>query len=88
LDLLILMRFLFKKHTLKQGKHELVYQVNRLQGKRTKERGMARNKIQRQERKRSSLASIARKKGMMMTIAGNCIQRRDKSGSKRGKGGK
>jgi hypothetical protein len=42
------MRFMFKQHTLKQGKHELVYQGNRLQGKRTKERGMERKKIQRQ----------------------------------------
>jgi hypothetical protein len=25
---------------------------------------------------------------MMMTIVGNCIQRRDQSGSKKGKGGK
>jgi hypothetical protein len=79
---------MFKQHTLKQGKHELVYQGNRLQGKRTKGRGMERKKIQRQERKRSSLASIARKKGTMMTIAGNCTQRRDQSGSKKGKGGK
>jgi hypothetical protein len=41
-----------------------------------------------QERKRSSLASIARNKGMMMTIVGNFIPRRDRIGSKRGKGGK
>jgi hypothetical protein len=82
------MRFMFKQHTLKQGKHEFVYQGNHLQGKRTKGRGIERKKIQRQEGKRSSLASIARKKGMMMTIVGNCIPRRDRSGSKRGKGGK
>jgi hypothetical protein len=73
------MRFLFKQHKLKQGKHELVYQGNHLRGKRTKERGMARKQIQRQEGKRSSLANIARNKGMMMTIARNCIQRREKA---------
>jgi hypothetical protein len=39
-------------------------------------------------KKRSSLASIARNKGMMMTIDGNCIPRRDQSGSMKGKGGK
>jgi hypothetical protein len=49
---------------------------------------MARNKIQRQEGKKISLASIERKKGMMMTIVGNCTQRRYQSGSKKGKGGK
>jgi hypothetical protein len=47
-----------------------------------------RNQIQWQERKRSSLANIARNRSMMMTIVGNCIPRRDRSGSKRGKGGK
>jgi hypothetical protein len=31
LDLLILMRFMFKQHTLKMGKHELVYHGNHLQ---------------------------------------------------------
>ena len=31
---------------------------------------------------------LARKRGTMMTIAGNCTQRRDQSGSKKGKGGK
>ena len=30
----------------------------------------------------------ARKKGMIMAISGNCTQRRDQSGSKKGKGGK
>jgi hypothetical protein len=39
-------------------------------------------------RKRSSLASIAINKGMMMSIAGNCTRRRDRNGSKKGKGGK
>jgi hypothetical protein len=65
-----------------------VYQGNLLQGKRKKGRGMERNKIQRQEGKRSYLASMARKKGMMMTIAGNYILRRDQSGLKKEKGGK
>jgi hypothetical protein len=88
LDLLILMRFLFKKRTLRQGKHELVYQGNCLQGKNTKGSGMEKRKIQWQERKRIPLTNITRKKGMMRTIAGNCIPRRDQSGSKRGKGGK
>jgi hypothetical protein len=82
------MRFFFKKHTLKQGKHDLVYRGNHLQGKRTKGSGMARRKIQWKERKRSPLAIIKRKKGMMRTIVGNFILRRDQSGSKRGKGGK
>jgi hypothetical protein len=45
LDLLILMRFIFKKHTLRQRKHELVYQGNHLQEKRTKGSGMARRQI-------------------------------------------
>jgi hypothetical protein len=49
---------------------------------------MERKKIQLQERKKISLASIARKKGMMMTIVGNCILRRDRNSSKKGKGGK
>jgi hypothetical protein len=49
---------------------------------------MERKKNQWQERKRISLANIARKEGMMITIAINCILRRDQSGSKRGKGGK
>jgi hypothetical protein len=65
-----------------------VYQGNRLQENRTKESGMARKQIQWQERKRSSLARIARKEGMMMTIVGNCIPRRDRSDSKRKNGGK
>ena len=56
--------------------------------KEDKKRWNARRKIQWQERKRSPLVSIARKKGMMMTIAENCTQRRDRSGSKRQKGGK
>jgi hypothetical protein len=81
-------RFLFKQHTLKKEKKEWVYQGNCLRGKRTKGSGMARRNIQWQEKKTSSLASIARKKGMMRTIVGNCIPRRDKSGSKKGKGGK
>jgi hypothetical protein len=34
------MRFLFKRYKLKQGKHGLVYQRNRLQGNRTKGNGM------------------------------------------------
>jgi hypothetical protein len=50
--------------------------------------GIERRQIQWQERKRSSIASIARKNGMMMTIFGNCIPRRDRSGSNKGKGGK
>jgi hypothetical protein len=66
----------------------LVYQGNRLQGKRTKGNGMARRKIQSQERKRSPLASIARKRGMMRTIVGNCKSRRDQSGSRKIKEGK
>jgi hypothetical protein len=82
------MRFLFKQHKLRQEKQELVYQGNHLQEKRTKGRGMERNKIQRQEGKISSLVRIARKKGMVMSIAGNCILRRDRNGSKKGKGGK
>ena len=82
------MRFMFKQHTLKQGKQQLVYPGNRLQGKRTNGSGMERRKIQRQGRKRISLVSIARKKGTMMGIAGNCTQRRDQSGSNKGKGGK
>jgi hypothetical protein len=45
-------------------------------------------KIQQQEGKRNSLARISRDKGMMMTISRNCIPRRDRSGSKIGKGGK
>ena len=49
---------------------------------------MARKQIQQQEGKRISLAKIARKKGMMMTIARNCIPIRDRSGSKKGKRGK
>jgi hypothetical protein len=49
---------------------------------------MARRKIQWPENKRSPLASIARKRGMMKTIVGNCILRRDRSGSKKIKGGK
>jgi hypothetical protein len=49
---------------------------------------MAGRQIQWPERKISPLASIARKRGMMRTIVGNCIQRRDQSGSKKGKGGK
>jgi hypothetical protein len=57
---------------IEEGKEELVYKGNRLQGKRKKERGNGKKKIQRQERKRSSLAIIARKKGTMMTIDGNC----------------
>jgi hypothetical protein len=65
-----------------------VYQGNRLQGKRKKGSEMARRKIQWKERKRSPLANIARKKGMMRTIAGNCIPIRDQSGSNKGKGGK
>jgi hypothetical protein len=73
---------------LKQEKLELVYQGNHLQRKKAKEKGMGRKKFNDSERKRSSLASIARKKGMMMNIVGNCTQRRDQSGSKRGKGGK
>jgi hypothetical protein len=32
--------------------------------------------------------STTRKKGTMMTIAGNCTQRRDQSGSNKGNGGK
>jgi hypothetical protein len=58
-------------------KKELVYHGNRLQEKRKKGSGMARRKIQWQERKGSPLASIARKKGMMRTVVGNCIPRRD-----------
>jgi hypothetical protein len=49
---------------------------------------MERREIQWKERKRIPLASIARKKGMMRTIVGNCISRRDQSGSKKGKEGK
>jgi hypothetical protein len=49
---------------------------------------MERRKIQWQERKRIPLASIARKKGMMRTVVGNCILRRDQSGSRKRKGGK
>jgi hypothetical protein len=33
---------------IKQGKHELVYQVNSLQGKKTKERGMERKQVERE----------------------------------------
>ena len=47
LDLLILMRFMSKQRILKQRKQELVYQGNRLQGKKTNERGMERKKVQR-----------------------------------------
>jgi hypothetical protein len=49
---------------------------------------MERRKIQWKERKRSPHAIIARNKGMMSTIVGNFIPRRDRSGSKRGKGGR
>jgi hypothetical protein len=63
-----------------------VYKGNHLQGKRTKGSGMARRKIQWQERKRIPLASIARKRGMMRTVVGNCIPRRDQSGSRKRKG--
>jgi hypothetical protein len=79
---------MFKRHTLKQGKQELVYQGNHIQGKRTKIGGMARRQIQWKERKRIPLESITRKKGMMRTIVGNFIPRRDQIGSKKGKGGK
>jgi hypothetical protein len=82
------MRFLFKQHKLKQGKQGLVYQGNCLQGKRTNGSGMARRKIQWPERKISPLEIIVRKKGMMRTITGNCIPRRDRSGSRKGKRGK
>jgi hypothetical protein len=43
-----LMMFLFKQRILKQGKQELVYQGNNLQGKKAKERGMERKQVQRQ----------------------------------------
>jgi hypothetical protein len=56
--------------------------------KEDKRKGNVKKQIQRQERKRSSLARISRKKGMMMTIVGNCSQRKEQSGSKKGKGGK
>jgi hypothetical protein len=49
---------------------------------------MERKQTQRKAGKRISLAIIARNKGMMITIARNCILRRDQNGSKKGKGGK
>jgi hypothetical protein len=49
---------------------------------------MERRKIQWKERKRIPLASIARKRGMMRTVVGNCIPRRDQSGSRKRRGGK
>jgi hypothetical protein len=49
---------------------------------------MASRKIQGKERKRIPLASIARKRGMMRTIVGNCIPRRDSKWFKEKKGGK
>ena len=73
---------------IEAGKTGVVYQGNRLQGKRTKGSGMARRQIQWQERKRSPLVSIPRKKGMMRTVVGNCIPRRDQSSSRKIKGGK
>jgi hypothetical protein len=41
-----------------------------------------------EERKIILLARIARKKGMMRTVVDNFIPRRDRSGSKKRKGGK
>jgi hypothetical protein len=41
-----LMRFLFKRHTLKQGKQVLVYRGNRLQEKKTKGSGMEKRQMQ------------------------------------------
>jgi hypothetical protein len=38
---------MFKQHILKQGKHDLVYQGNCLEGKNTNERGMERKQVQR-----------------------------------------
>jgi hypothetical protein len=57
LDPLTLMRFMFKRHILKQGKQ--MYQGNRLQGKRTRGNNMTRIQMQWQGRKGSPLARIA-----------------------------
>jgi hypothetical protein len=88
LDLLILMSFLFKKHTSRKGKQELVYQGNRLLRKEDKRKwnGKKENSVARKEDNPSS--SIAIKKGMMRTIVGNCIPRRDQSWFKERKGRK
>ena len=41
-----------------------------------------------EKRKIGPLASIARKRGMMRTVVGNCIPRRGQIGSRKRKGGK